>query len=807
MAYIGGTYGDGAVTNLYTTAGRAGLDEGLQVVTGMSPDSLSEDWIRAVRATYGPLLAGRTPADEVGRRVLSADAGTGEVNVSPALSPDGRYVAFLSSKDLFSMNLYVADAETGRIVSRLRSSNLDTHFDAIRFINSSGTWSPDGRRFAFVTFAQGDNELAIWNVETGRIERRISVRGVSALAQPAWSPDGSAIAVSGMDGGISDLYLVELSSGRVRQLTDDRYGDLQPAWSPSGDRIAFVSDRGPGGTDFSTLDFGEPRLALLEVATGAIEPLRPFDGGLQHNPQFAPDGQGLYFISDHDGFKDVHHLDLASGRATPITRLRTGASGFTALSPAMTVAAQSGRMMFSVFSDNAYSVVSLEPATLAERQAEGPPTDAGADTGAAQAGTLPPWTGPGVVDQALARPTDGLPTDDYGAVNAYESRLRLDYIAPPALGVQVGGGFGARLGGSVGFYFSDMLGNHNLSLEALANGTLQDVGGQITYVNRARRFNYGLQVGHIPYLEQGGFTSIATDPATGLQTRRYRQIERRTFADQVSVLGAYPLRSTRRLEAQTGLTRYGFDYSVRDFYLYPNGVREDRSSFPSPDPVYLSQTATAYVVDFTNFGLVSPVQGGRYRLEVGATLGDAQYGTVLADARRYLRTGLVTVAGRLLHIGNYGAAEGDVFSSEYLGYSFTPSYVRGYSFNSIDPSECFGATDRCSLLDRLSGTRVATASLEVRMPLFGPREFGLFTFPYLPTELAAFTDAGLAWSAESPPALEWARDTDERVPVVSSGVSARINLFGAAIVEVFYAVPFQRPEKGGFVGLNLLPGW
>ena len=824
MAYIGGTYGDGAVTDLYQVAGRAGINEGIQIVTGMTPDSLSQDWIQTVKRSYGPLIEGRTPSSEAGRRVLAKETGTGSVNISPALSPDGRYVAFLSSKSLFSIDLYVADAQTGEIIKRLQSSNRDAHFDAIRFINSAGTWSPDGRRFAFITFAKGDNELTIWNVQTGRIERRIAVEGIGALAQPAWSPSGETIALSGMEGGISDLFLIDVASGRVRQLTNDRYGDLQPTWSPDGNTLAFVTDRGPGGTDFSTLTFGKPRLALFDLETGTIEPLRPFERGLQHNPQFAPDGRGLYFISDHDGFKDVHYLDLETRRTTPITHLQTGVSSFSATAPAMTVATQNGGMMFSVFEGNEYAVVGLSASELAERRAAPAPEPAPTDTLALtepaavdsleadtliapRAALLPPWTGEGIIDNALDTPLAGLPSGDYDEVRGYRPRLQLDAIAPPSIGVSAGGGFGTRLGGSVGFYFSDMLGEHNLSIEALANGTLQDIGGQITYFNLAQRLNYGVQLAHIPFLSRSAFIGLAEDPATGVVTRRIREIEERVFADQLSLLGAYPLRSTRRFELQTGLTRYGFDRDVIDYYEYPGGFRVDESSLPSPDPLYLSQTAAAYVVDYSNFGFTSPVQGGRYRLQAGLTVGSTQYATALADLRRYIRLGQVTLAGRAVHIGNYGAREGDLFSSEYLGYSFSPSYVRGYSFNSFDPEECTSPDGTCAPLDRLIGTRVATLNAEVRLPLLGTEAYGLFNFPYLPTELALFADAGVAWTAESAPVFEWDRESDERIPVVSTGVSARMNLFGSLILEVFYAKPFQRPVKGGFVGVHLLPGW
>jgi len=213
-------------------------------------------------------------------------------------------------------------------------------------------------------------------------------------------------------------------------------------------------------------------------------------------------------------------------------------------------------------------------------------------------------------------------------------------------------------------------------------------------------------------------------------------------------------------------------------------------------------------VDFSNFGFVSPIQGGRYRLQAGPILGSANYASVLADLRRYLRSEHVTFALRGLHIGNYGAQQGDVFSSEYLGYSYAPGFVRGYSFRSFDASECtFSREGSCPAFDRLQGTRIALASAEVRLPLLGTSRYGLINFSYLPTELSVFTDAGLAWTTEEAPSLKWRRRTDERVPVVSVGTLARVNLFGALVVEVFYAYPFQRPDKGGHWGLQLVPGW
>ena len=114
--------------------------------------------------------------------------------------------------------------------------------------------------------------------------------------------------------------------------------------------------------------------------------------------------------------------------------------------------------------------------------------------------------------------------------------------------------------------------------------------------------------------------------------------------------------------------------------------------------------------------------------------------------------------------------------------------------------------------------------------MLGASDFGLINFPYLPTEITLFADAGLAWNSTDRffDLLQWSEGrstetfliTDDqgnqqqldatvsrRVPVFSAGVSSRFNLFGYIVLEIFYAYPFQRPEKGAHFGFQLIPGW
>jgi Tol biopolymer transport system component len=182
-------------------------------------------------AAYLPTSKGG-PSPRRGRS-LSAATGRGDES-GPGDLPDGTQVAFLSERDLFSIDVFLADAATGKVKKKLVNSATTSHFDALRFIDTAGSWSPDGKQMVLVVFAHGNNELVYVNTESGRLGKRVRLRDVGDIANPAWSPDGRTIAFSGTKEGRSDLYLMDVKSGETTRLTDDRYADLQPTWSADG---------------------------------------------------------------------------------------------------------------------------------------------------------------------------------------------------------------------------------------------------------------------------------------------------------------------------------------------------------------------------------------------------------------------------------------------------------------------------------------------------------------------------------------------------------------------------------------------
>ncbi len=505
-------------------------------------------------------------------------------------------------------------------------------------------------------------------------------------------------------------------------------------------------------------------------------------------------------MSDRGGFSDVFRIEIESGELFQVTELATGVSGIVGLAPALSVAGDRGSLAFSVFDGGDYRGRILAPA-----EAVGRPVEAGQVPAAGA--VLPPenQAGRALVARYLEDPGTGFQTGaGEGESRPYDPDLALDYIAPPTAGVGVDR-FGASLGGSVGFFWSDLLGDRNLGLAVQANGGLKDIGGEAVYANLDRRVNWGVRAGRIPF--RTGFVTIR--PPDEQPGRIIEQHVIRTIYNRAGLMAEYPFSLTRRVEAEAGVLRIGFDREViRTRVLNGRIIAEEEEDLDAPDALHLGTASVALVHDNSFFGFTSPVRGGRSRLEVGGNVGTIDFATVLADWRRYFFARPVTFAFRGLHFGRYGPdAESEDLNLMYVGQ---PSLIRGYSSGSFDADECTdvpAAPEACPEFDRLVGSKLGVVNAEIRLPLIGTERFGLIEGGFLPTELTFFVDGAVAWTESDSPEFAFESESIERIPVFSVGSSVRLNLFGRLVGEIYYAWPLQRPDAGGQLGFQLVPGW
>jgi len=863
-AFVAGKWGDESVGKVLKVAGRSGNPEqALEAVLQIPIPQLEAEWHQAIYDAYASVaqdaLGDRAnivfaeppspdedldgqPAEadvEEGKQLgdlhelpplpqhgsatqlVSQKMGSGGLNVGPSLSPDGSRVVFLSEKDLFAIEMFLADAETGKVIRRLTKSAVDSHFESLQFINSSGAWSPDGRHFAFGVVVKGRPALTIVEAETGKRVHEVRFEELGEVYTPSFSPDGRSVVFAAIVNGYTDLFILDLETEQLRRLTSDFYSDLQPAWSPDGGAIAFVTDRFT--TDLPTLSYGNYRLGLIDPSTGEIQAMPVFGVGKHIDPQWAPDGQSLYFVTDVSGISNVYRYEFQGGNLYQVTDLVTGVSGITALSPAISSASASNRLVYTAFERGDYNLYRIDvPEDLLGEAIEE------AIAGASPAMLPPQDRSPGLVSVLLDEPELGLADTLTFAGTAYRPGITLDYVSQPQLAAGADR-YGAFLAGGISLYFSDMLGNRNLSTLFninTANGNLlRSTAVVVGYENRRTRWNWTAELGQIPYISRR--YAIAFDDAQGVYIERER---REWQVNRIATMGiSYPISRANRIELTGGFQGIDFYNEVRTSILSLSGaeVSRENEELPSPGSLNMGTAAAALVYDNTIFGGTGPMLGQRYRLEVSPRVGDLNYVNALVDFRRYIMpVRPTTFAFRILHFGRYGsdseATWGDidsdpvpgyenqrVLSDLYLGY---PSIIRGYNDGSFSAQECVAsAVSQCDVYNNLFGTRILTANFEYRIPLIG--FFGVVPSAGAPPlDIAPFFDVGVAWRDGVSPSLNCDGNGQTILVncsevVASIGIAGRLNLLGFMILELDFVNPLSRPDKGWYFQFSLLPAF
>jgi TolB protein len=210
---------------------------GLRQLTRNGTINLSPRWSPDGRDILFTSYRDRRP------KLYDMDVGTGKdrmiasgrgVTIGGSFSPDGQRIAISREESKGNSDIVLLD-RNGAVIDRVTDDEA---------IDVSPTWSPDGRRLAYCSSRGGSPQIYVLDLGSGQ-SRRVSMQG-SYNTQPAWSPAGDRIAYTGRVGGRFQIFVVELAGG-VRQVTASGGDNVDPAWSPDGRYLVFRSTRNGRG--------------------------------------------------------------------------------------------------------------------------------------------------------------------------------------------------------------------------------------------------------------------------------------------------------------------------------------------------------------------------------------------------------------------------------------------------------------------------------------------------------------------------------------------------------------------------------
>ena len=212
--------------------------------------------------------------------------GSPEPLLSPAWSPDGRKLAYVSFEKGNSA-IYTQDVATG--ARELISSGAG--------INGAPSFSPDGRKLALTLSRTGNPEIHVRDMATGSTVQLTQHWSIDT--EPVWSPDGQNLYFTSDRGGKPQIYRVSAGGGEPTRVTLEGDYNARASVAPDGRKIAVAQGRG-----------NEYRIAVWDIETERFTVLTP--GKLDESPSFAPNGSMILYAT-REGERGVLSAVSADG--------------------------------------------------------------------------------------------------------------------------------------------------------------------------------------------------------------------------------------------------------------------------------------------------------------------------------------------------------------------------------------------------------------------------------------------------------------------------------------------------------------
>lgn len=746
-SYVAEKYGSGKVgevLNRFRTLGNVDLT--FKASFGMTYEEMSEQWAKDTKKYYFPDVDKYEYVEDWATRLTNHQKEDNFYNTSPAISPDGERIAFISDRGDGVFGLYVMDLTT-KEVKKLATSSRATDFEELNFLTPGIAWNPDGTMLAVGAKAGGQDGLYIIDSRTGNYETLTF--DIQTIAGVSWSSDGKYIALSAAKGSTqSDIFIFDVETRSLTQITNDIFTDFEPVWDPDNQYIYFISDRGrlTSGSESSQNflmwdhDVAMRDLYRVKVSDKSIERLTSDPEIGKYSIAVAPDNKTLLFVADYNGIGNLWELDLTSRKLQARTNSLQEVSQIS-------ISKDGTKLVFSSQNRVGYDLFILKypfdlpvkdslPLTrfrqrkideinsLASIIGGGP----AADTTATSYGNFDV----DFSDQSMLPPNEDVVGAEEKRGKTGEEKTKVDFnpkdykvtFSPDIATGQAGysNWYGAQ--GTAQFLFSDMLGDHEIYLMLNLFLDLANSNFYLQYSYKPQVIDY-----HVAGFQSAGYTYIVEN---GLQSL-YRL---RTYGGA----GWMTIPFSR--------------YSRIDLGIQSQAMSKENLDFPTRPSLdrFVTVPSISYVLDDAIWGFWAPKQGMRANLTLEGSPPIGSNGlafvTARTDVRQYVSLGgMYVIALR----GSGGISVGRNPQKFFIGGidNWFNRFFSDAGWPFVNPED-FAFTRpgwplRGYAINERQGSRYFVGNAEFRFPLLIAFQAGPIPALFQGLQGQVFFDIGGAW--------------------------------------------------------------